>query len=69
MKDKANIIAAILIGLTVGLAFTLMSIKSRKNNNSNIRKITVHKTYNVRRKLNDSTTVYTDSTVWYEDEE
>jgi hypothetical protein len=69
MKDKTNIIAAILIGLTVGLAFTLMSIKSRKNNNSNIRKITVHKTYNVRRKLNDSTTVYTDSTVWYEDEE
>ncbi len=69
MKDKTNIIAAILIGLTVGLAFTLMSIKSRKNNNSNIRKITVHKTYNVRRKLNDSTTVYTDSTVWYEDED
>jgi hypothetical protein len=69
MKDKTNIIAAILIGLTVGLAFTLMSIKSRKNNNSNIRKITVHKTYNVRRELNDSTTVYTDSTVWYEDEE
>ena len=69
MKDKTNIIAAILIVLTVGLAFTLMSIKSRKNNNSNIRKITVHKTYNVRRKLNDSTTVYTDSTVWYEDEE
>jgi hypothetical protein len=69
MKDKTNIIAAILIGLTVGLAFTLMSIKSRKNNNSNIRKITVHKTYNVRRKLNDSTTVYTDSTVWYEDKE
>jgi len=32
MKDKTNIIAAILIGLTVGLAFTLMSIKSRKNN-------------------------------------
>jgi hypothetical protein len=69
MKDKTNIIAAILIGLAVGLAFTLMSIKSRKNNNSNIRKITVHKTYNVRRELNDSTTVYTDSTVWYEDEE
>ena len=69
MKDKTNIIATILIGLTVGLAFTLMSIKSRKNNNSNIRKITVHKTYNVRRKLNDSTTVYTDSTVWYEDKE
>jgi hypothetical protein len=69
MKDKTNIIAAILIGLTVGLAFTLMSIKSRKNNNSNIRKITVHKTYNVRRELNDSTTVYTDSTVWYEDKE
>ena len=69
MKDKTNIIAAILIGLTVGLAFTLMSIKSRKNNNSNIRKITVHKTYNVRRKLNDSTTVYTDSTVWYKDKE
>jgi hypothetical protein len=69
MKDKTNIIAAILIGLTVGLAFTLMSIKSRKNNNSNIRKITVHKTYNVRRELNDSTTVYTDSTVWYKDKE
>ena len=69
MKDKTNIIAAILIGLTVGLAFTLMSIKSRKNNNSNIRKITVHKTYNVRRQINDSTTVYTDSTVWYKDEE
>jgi hypothetical protein len=69
MKNETKIIAAILIGLTVGLAFTLMSIKSRKNNNSNIRKITVHKTYNVRRKLNDSTTVYTDSTVWYEDEE
>jgi hypothetical protein len=46
-----------------------MSIKSRKNNNSNIRKITVHKTYNVRRELNDSTTVYTDSTVWYKDKE
>jgi hypothetical protein len=69
MKDKTNIITAVLIGLTVGLAITLMSIKSNKNTNSDVRKISVHKTFNVRRQINDSTTVYTDSTVWYEDED
>jgi hypothetical protein len=69
MKNETKIITAVLIGLTVSLAITLMSIKSNKNTNSDVRKISVHKTFNVRRELNDSTTVYTDSTVWYEDEE
>jgi hypothetical protein len=69
MKNETKIITAVLIGLTVSLAITLMSIKSNKNTNSDVRKISVHKTFNVRRQINDSTTVYTDSTVWYEDEE
>jgi len=69
MKNETKIITAVLIGLTVSLAITLMSIKSNKNTNSDVRKISVHKTFHVRRQINDSTTVYTDSTVWYEDEE
>ena len=76
--EQKNILTALLIGLTVGLAVTLMFNNVKKsesvaptapNNNSSIRKISVHKTFNVRRQINDSTTVYTDSTVWYEDED
>ena len=71
-------ITVLLVGLTVGLTVLLMFNNVNKsesvaptepNNNSSIRKISVHKTFHVRSQINDSTTVYTDSTVWYEDED
>jgi hypothetical protein len=37
-------------------------------NLSGIKKISKHKNYSVVRKINDSTTIFLDSTVWYEDQ-
>jgi uncharacterized membrane protein len=42
---------------------------SKHKNYSGIEKISKHKNYSVVRKINDSTTIFLDSTVWYEDQE
>lgn len=76
--DSKGLAIACLIGFFVGFMFvqlgkithqTEQTETKKEINLSGIKKISKHKNYSVVRKINDSTTIFLDSTVWYEDQE
>jgi uncharacterized membrane-anchored protein YhcB (DUF1043 family) len=76
--DGKGLAIACLIGFFVGFMFvqlgkithqTEQTETKKEINLSGIKKISKHKNYSVVRKINDSTTIFLDSTVWYEDQE
>jgi uncharacterized membrane-anchored protein YhcB (DUF1043 family) len=76
--DSKGLAIACLIGFFVGFMIvqlgkithqTEQSETKKEINLSGIEKISKHKNYSVVRKINDSTTIFLDSTVWYEDQE
>ena len=76
--DSKGLAIACLIGFFVGFMFvqlgkithqTEQTETKKEINLSGIEKISKHKNYSVVRKINDSTTIFLDSTVWYEDQE
>jgi uncharacterized membrane-anchored protein YhcB (DUF1043 family) len=76
--DSKGLAIACLIGFFVGFMIvqlgkithqTEQTETKKEINLSGIKKISKHKNYSVVRKINDSTTIFLDSTVWYEDQE
>jgi hypothetical protein len=76
--DSKGLAIACLIGFFVGFMIvqlgkithqTEQTETKKEINFSGIEKISKHKNYSVVRKINDSTTIFLDSTVWYEDQE
>jgi|694.fasta_scaffold30693_12 uncharacterized membrane-anchored protein YhcB (DUF1043 family) len=76
--DSKGLAIACLIGFFVGFMIvqlgkithqTEQTETKKEINLSGIEKISKHKNYSVVRKINDSTTIFLDSTVWYEDQE
>ena len=76
--DNKGLAIACLIGFFVGFMIvqlgkithqTEQTETKKEINLSGIEKISKHKNYSVVRKINDSTTIFLDSTVWYEDQE
>ena len=76
--DSKGLVIACLIGFFVGFIIEEVRQNAHKTeqpetkkeiNLSGIKKISKHKNYSVVRKINDSTTIFLDSTVWYEDQE
>jgi hypothetical protein len=75
--DSKGLAIACLIGFFVGFMIvqlgkithqTEQTETKKEINLSGIEKISKHKNYSVVRKINDSTTIFLDSTVWYEDQ-
>jgi uncharacterized membrane-anchored protein YhcB (DUF1043 family) len=75
--DSKGLAIACLIGFFVGFMIvqlgkithqTEQTETKKEINLSGIKKISKHKNYSVVRKINDSTTIFLDSTVWYEDQ-
>ena len=78
IMDSKGLAIACLIGFFVGFMIvqlgkithqTEQTETKKEINLSGIEKISKHKNYSVVRKINDSTTIFLDSTVWYEDQE
>jgi uncharacterized membrane-anchored protein YhcB (DUF1043 family) len=76
--DSKGLAIACLIGFFVGFMIvqlgkithqTEQTETKKEINLSGIEKISKHKNYSVVRKINDSTTIFLDSTVWYEDQD
>jgi uncharacterized membrane-anchored protein YhcB (DUF1043 family) len=76
--DSKGLAIACLIGFFVGFMIvqlgkithqTEQTETKKEINLSGIEKISKHKNYSVVRKINDSTTIFLDSTGWYEDQE
>jgi uncharacterized membrane-anchored protein YhcB (DUF1043 family) len=76
--DSKGLAIACLIGFFVGFMIvqlgkithqTEQTETKKEINLSGIEKISKHKNYSVVRKINDSTTIFLDSTVWYKDQE
>ena len=76
--DSKGLAIACLIGFFVGFMIvqlgkithqTEQTETKKEINLSGIKKISKHKNYSVVRKINDSTTIFLDSTVWYKDQE
>jgi hypothetical protein len=76
--DSKGLAIACLFGFFVGFRIvqlgkithqTEQTETKKEINLSGIEKISKHKHYSVVRKINDSTTIFLDSTVWYEDQE
>lgn len=77
--DSKGLALAAAIGFFIGFMITRLGVNNNSQsksietkeeiNLSGVKKISKHKNYSVVRKINDSTTIFLDSTVWYEDQE